>query len=297
MSYGESFEKLKEIYAMPEISSHSETFLKNVSLFREVEPVPKTPMLCKEGIVIIGQGQKTGYLNGKEFRYDADNYLIVSVPTAFECETDATKENPLLGLFIEIDISRLHTTIEKIESHSQQYTFKGSDIFCGLEPIAMDDGMKQATEKLLNCLQSPMDSAVLGQSIVDEIIYRVLLGNHGTALVALTKQDSHYARISRTLSYIHTHYMKTISIDDLAQQANMSSSLYYRAFKFVTGESPLQYLKKIRLNKARFMIAREGTGVSVAADQVGYESLSQFSREFKRYFHVPPSAVKDAVYI
>ena len=87
-----------------------------------------------------------------------------------------------------------------------------------------------------------------------------------------------------------------VSIDDFAHRARMSASSFYRAFKFVTGESPLQYLKKTRLNKARLLIAREGLRVGAAANQVGYESVSQFSREFKRYFNVPPSSAKKASY-
>lgn len=293
MSYKDSFEKLREIYNAVGKSGLVDTYLKNVHFFWETEPVPRTPVLCDAGIVIIGQGQKTGYLNEKEFQYNEDHYLVSSVPTAFECETQASVDNPLLGIFIDIDISRVHQLIETVEKHSGKYSVKRSDIFCGVEPVEMDAHMHQAIEKLLSCLQSQLDSDVLGQGLVEEIMYRVLLGEHGKALVALTKQETHYARISQSLSYIHSNYMNNMSIDDLAQQANMSSSSFYRAFKAVTGESPLQYLKKTRLNKARSLIMREGLRVSTAANQVGYESVSQFSREFKRYFHVSPSSAKD----
>lgn len=92
------------------------------------------------------------------------------------------------------------------------------------------------------------------------------------------------------------NYKEAMSIDDLAQQANMSRASFHRAFKAVTGESPMQYLKKTRLNKARSLIMRDGLRVGVAAHQVGYESVSQFSREFKRHFKFSPSSMKDDLY-
>ena len=296
MNHKDSFQRLREICGNPGTPELVDTYLESIHFFCDTEPVPRTPVLCDPGIIIIGQGQKTGYLNGKKFQYDEDHYLILSVPAAFECETDASMDNPLLGIFIDLDISKLNQLIEKVEKHSGKYSIKGSDIFCGVEPVEMDIHLHQATEKLLSCLRSPQDSDILGQAWVDEIIYRVLLGAHGKALVALTQQETHYARISQSLSHLSSNYMDKISIDDLAHQANMSASSFHRAFKFVTGESPLQYLKKTRLNKARFLIAREGLRVSTAADQVGYESVSQFSREFKRYFNVSPSSAKDVSY-
>ena len=293
MSHRDSFEKLREVCGKPGSLGATDTYLESVQFFWEAEPVPRMPVQCDPGIIIIGHGDKTGYLNGEEFHYNEDHYLIASVPSAFECETDASEENPLLGLFISIDIPKLSQFIEKVEEHSGKYDLKRSDLFCGMKPVKMDTDLHQATERLLACLLSPQDSTVLGQSIVDEIIYRVLLGAHGKALVALTRQETHYAQISRSLSYLYANYMERISIDELVRQSNMSYSSFHRAFKIVTGESPLQFLKKTRLNNARRLIAHEGFRVSAAANQVGYESVSQFSREFKRYFNVPPSSAKE----
>lgn len=297
MNYIDKYIKLKEMYGANQITGLIDTNLDNVHMFWISESVKRSPLICNPGIVIIGQGIKTGYLDGRTFQYDADNYLISSVPTAYECETRSTKENPLLGLFIDLDISRLRHLIEKIENHKGPFKFKNTDVFQGVEPIKMGVSMHEVTEKLLSCLRSPLDSDVLGQSLIDEIYYRVLLGSHGQALVALTHQETRYARIAQSLSYIHEHYMEKINIDDLALHANMSLSAFHRAFKAVTGESPIQYLKKARLNKARFMIVQEGMRVNTAAEQVGYESVSQFSREFKRFFNISPSMAKNVIYI
>lgn len=295
MNYIDKYLKLKEKFGANQTTGLVSTYLDNVHLFWISERVERAPLICTPGIVLIGQGVKIGYLNEKEFKYDEDNYLISSVPTAYECETHATKETPLLGLFIDLDISRLHQIIEKIESHNGPFKFKGTDVFRGVEPITMDASMHEVTEKLLRCLVSPLDSKVLGQSLIDEIYYRALLGSHGNALVALTQQETRYARIAKSLSYIHEHYMDKINIDDLALLANMSLSSFHRAFKAVTGESPIQYLKKTRLNKARFMIVREGLKVNTAAENVGYESVSQFSREFKRHFSISPKDAREVI--
>ena len=278
---------------MPNSLGSAGTYLESVSFFWEREPVPRMPVQCEPGIVIIGQGDKTGYLNGEKFHYNENHYLIASVPSAFECETNASEENPLLGIFITIDIPKLSQIIEKVEELSGKYDIKGSDLFCGVEPVEMDFQMHEAVERLLGCLLSAQDSAVLGQPIVDEIMYRVLMGSHGKALMALTRQETHYAQISQSLSYLYSNYMERISIDELVHKSNMSTSSFHRAFKIVTGESPLQFLKKTRLNNARRLIAHEGFRVSAAATHVGYESVSQFSREFKRYFNVPPSSARE----
>jgi len=293
MSYKEIFLKLREIYSATESEGLVDTYLENVHFFWVTESLPRAPVLCNAGIVILGQGYKIGYLNGKEFQYDEEHYLIVSVPMAFECETHASKEKPLVGLLIDIDVAKLHQFIEKVEKHSHKCSSKSSDIFCGVEPIKMDSHLQKATESLLLCLQSPLDSDVLGQAFVDEIMYRALLGSHGKALIALTQQETHYAHIAQSLSYIHSNYMNPISVDDLSEKASMSVSSFYRAFKFVTGDSPLQYLKKTRLNNARYILIRDRLSVSTVANQVGYESTSQFSREFKRYFNVPPGSARN----
>ncbi|MFC3616465.1 AraC family transcriptional regulator N-terminal domain-containing protein [Lutimaribacter marinistellae] len=296
MSYEDKFQTLREIYSFPDSAGVVETWLKSVRFFWATKPVPRAPLLYGSGMIVIGQGHKIGYLNGSEFRYDKDHYLVSSVPTAIECETHASRENPILGIFIDIDTSKLHQLIEKVEQHAPASVPGERDIYSGIEPVRMDREMQKVVERLLICLKSRLDCDVLGASLVEEITYRALLGGHGKALAALTEQETHHARVAQSLAHIHTHYMNSISVEDLAREANMSASSFHRAFKTVTGESPLQYLKKVRLNKARFLIVREGLRVGSAANQVGYESVSQFSREFKRYFDVAPSAAQSGAY-
>ncbi|MEM9489079.1 MAG: AraC family transcriptional regulator, partial [Myxococcota bacterium] len=237
-----------------------------------------------------------GYLDGRRFRYDAENYLILSVPLPFECETHASPESPMLGIFVDIDVVRLMDMVAAAADELPTSSFDVTAVRCGVEPAPLDEAMMEVTMRLLRCLNSPLDARVLGSSIVNELLYRAMLGPHGSALYALTQHHTPYARIARVLQLVHRRYAELTNIDELAQEASMSTSTFHRAFKQVTGDSPLQYIKKIRLNKAKSLLVHEGVTVSDAAYQVGYESASQFSREFKRYFQSPPSAARTIGY-
>ncbi|MCU1232856.1 MAG: rhaS [Candidatus Solibacter sp.] len=133
--------------------------------------------------------------------------------------------------------------------------------------------------RLLECLPDPADARILGPQLVREIMYRVLCGEQGGALRAAAALHSRFGQVNRALQRIHA---------DLAETAGMSASAFHRNFKAVTSNSPLQYLKTIRLHKARMLMVYEGLRAGVAAERVGYESPSQFSREFKRLFGESP---------
>jgi len=126
------------------------------------------------------------------------------------------------------------------------------------------------------------------KQIIREILYYVLTGPCGGALLALVSRQTHFSLISRVLKRIENKYTENLSVEQLAAEANMSVSAFHHNFKSVTSTSPLQYLKNYRLHKARMMIIHDGMKASAAAMRVGYESASQFSREFKRYFGVTP---------
>jgi AraC-like DNA-binding protein len=149
--------------------------------------------------------------------------------------------------------------------------------------------MINATVRLLECLQTPIDSRILGPQNVREIIYRVLYSNQGMTLRALAVRHSRFSQIARVLRRIHTEFDKELDVNSLAVEANMSVSTFHHNFKSVTLVSPIQYLKSVRLHKARQLMVQDGLNVGVAAGKVGYESASQFSREFKRYFGASPS--------
>src|SRR5947209_14292107 len=158
----------------------------------------------------------------------------------------------------------------------------------GISSTPMGEGLAGAVIRLLECLRSPLDSRILGRQTVREIVYRVLRGEQGGALRALASRDEHLSRIARVLRHVHADYARPFGVEELARKAGMSVPAFHHYFKLVTASSPLQYLKRIRLDQARRLMAHEGRNAGTAARAVGYESPSQFSREYRRMFGVPP---------
>ncbi|MEM9593014.1 MAG: AraC family transcriptional regulator [Acidobacteriota bacterium] len=273
-----------------------DTPLEGVRFFRATQPVPLSPLLYETGIIIVGQGYKVAHLDGRSFRYDAEQYLIVSVPLPMDCETHASEDQPLLGIFLDIDVVKVREIIAAVQGRGGISPEPSRSLQRGVEPASLDDAMLEATARLLHCLRNPIDVRVLGPAMVTEILYRALLGPHGPTLYALTEQRTPYARIARALSFAHQRYSEPISVDALARQATMSPSAFHRSFKRVTGASPLQYVKAVRLHKARGLLVGGGMTVSDAAFQVGYGSPAQFSREFKRFFGATPSEARHTGY-
>lgn len=281
-------QQLADYYGLADGEGFVPTGVPGVRFFQSTQAVARTPVLYQPGIAIIGQGQKIGHLEDQVIRYDADNYLVLTVPLPLECETRASKDKPLLGIFIDININRLVELVAIVSQETSLFDVEvsGSPTVIGAVPLHAT--MRQTVVRLLECLTSKVECQVLGPSIVREIIYRVLCGPKGSALYTLAQHTGHYARVARVLNRIHTEYDKPLTVDELASAAGMSTSAFHRAFKDVVSDSPMQYLKKVRLNKAKSLIVQDGMRVNAAAHRVGYESVSQFSRDFKRYFNVPP---------
>src|SRR5262249_20759554 len=158
----------------------------------------------------------------------------------------------------------------------------------GISSTPMSEELGGAVIRLLECLKSTLDSRILGRQTVREIVYRVLQGEQARALRALASRDEHFSRIARVLKHVHAEYARPLSVEELARKAGMSVAAFHHYFKVVTASSPLQYLKRIRLDHARRLMAHDGYNASTAARAVGYESASQFSREFKRHFGTTP---------
>jgi AraC-like DNA-binding protein len=236
-------------------------------------------------IVIIAQGRKIGYLGDRVFTYDAHNYLVLSVPLPFECETQAKPGEPLLGVTVHVNPSTLAELLLEMDD-----TGSVAEAVQGIYSNPMTEELTSALLRLLECLSSKTDSRVLGPSIVREIIYRVLCSEQsGGALRAVAARHSSFAQINKVLRRIHTDFSTPIDVETLAREASMSVSTFHHNFRAVTSNSPLQYIKRIRLHRARMLMVQDGVHANIAARQVGYESASQFSREFKRLFGETPA--------
>ncbi|ENP6383050.1 AraC family transcriptional regulator [Salmonella enterica] len=259
--------------------------LAGIRLLYGVEPGPRTPVMYQPGIIFLFSGHKIGYINKRKFRYDANEYLLLTVPLPFECETWATPEVPLAGIRLDIDVLQLQELLMDIgEDERFQLPMAAS----GINSATLSDEILCAVERLLDVMERPLDARILGKQIIREILYHVLMGPRGGALLALVSRQTHFSLISRVLKQIEMKYTENLNVEQLAAEANMSVSSFHHNFKAVTSTSPLQYLKSYRLHKARMMMIHDGMKASAAAMRVGYESASQFSREFKRYFGVTP---------
>ncbi|EEG4982362.1 AraC family transcriptional regulator [Salmonella enterica subsp. enterica serovar Johannesburg] len=259
--------------------------LAGIRLLYGVEPGPRTPVMYQPGIIFLFSGHKIGYINKRKFRYDANEYLLLTVPLPFECETWATPGVPLAGIRLDIDVLQLQELLMDIgEDERFQLPMAAS----GINSATLSDEILCAVERLLDVMERPLDARILGKQIIREILYHVLMGPRGGALLALVSRQTHFSLISRVLKQIEMKYTENLNVEQLAAEANMSVSAFHHNFKAVTSTSPLQYLKSYRLHKARMMMIHDGMKASAAAMRVGYESASQFSREFKRYFGVTP---------
>jgi AraC-like DNA-binding protein len=259
--------------------------LRGVKFMRSTQYVPPSSVAYEPSIVLIAQGRKRGLLGGRVYPYDANHYLVLTLPVPFECETFGTAEEPLLGLSVGVT----PVTIAELLAQMDVPARDGDAHPQAIESSEMEETLCECAVRLLEALRSPEDARILGPQHVRELIYRVLRGPLGGNLRALAMPRSHFGQIGRVLHRIHTQFANGFAIETLARDAGMSVSTFHAHFKAVTASSPLQYIKAIRLHKARLMMVHDGVGAAEAALQVGYESASQFSREFKRLFGATPA--------
>ncbi|VVS92546.1 AraC family transcriptional regulator [Desulfoluna spongiiphila] len=265
------------------------TRLDGVRIYKATQSSPRSPLLYTQGIIIVGQGKKRVFLGDTAYEYTPDRYLVMSVPIPAECEAPATEEEPFLAMLIDINLAHVSTVIGKMGDHLPPLAGTG-DTNRGLFLAEADAFFKETTARLLSALTSPIETEVLGDALLQELFFRVMCGDNAASLYALAVKNTHLSRIDKVLKQIHSHYQRPMDVDQLAGLVNMSPSAFHRAFKEVTASSPIQYIKKVRLNKARDLLVLSGARVNEAATQVGYESPTQFSREFKRYFGESPVA-------
>ena len=263
---------------------HTLTLLDGVRLMRADSALGRTPVLYEPGIVIVCQGHKRGYLADKIYHYDPLHYLVLSVPLPFSTETDASPEEPLLAVSIRLDMTAVADLVMTIDNHDNAPS--GSPV--GIVSTPLDDTLADTTVRLLKVLFSPIEARVLGPGIVRELIFRVLLGDRGGAIRAALACHGNFGRIARTLRRIHLDYTQPLDVASLAQEAGLSVPAFHVHFKAVAATSPIQYIKSVRLHQARLMMIRDNVTAAGAAARVGYESASQFNREFKRLFGRSP---------
>ncbi|MBB3566975.1 AraC-like DNA-binding protein [Rhizobium sp. BK491] len=260
---------------------YNPTALAGVRILRTEAILHDVPVLYKPGAVFVLQGRKQGMLEGEVYLYDEQHYLAVSVPVPFRMESSASVERPLLAVYLEFDML-LAAEIASDVGARQSGAATGkvrSLISSRMEPMIED-----VLLRLLRALSDPVELAVLGTGILRELHYRVLVGPQGGAMISALQQQGISGKIVRSLTRLREAYNSEISVAALAREVGMSVSSYHVHFKALTGSSPMQYVKAMRLHEARLMIARRDKTIAEVAASVGYASPAQFSRDFKRHF-------------
>ena len=272
--------------ALAPLEGYNLTALASVRLLRSNRPLARTPVLYDPGIVIVCQGSKKGYFGQRTYVYDAHQYLAVSVPVPFSMETEASAGSPLLALYLHLDFPLAAELMLEIDRHGGTSNTAAPQSMMS-SPI--DDALHLSVQRLLQALANPKEAAILGPQLLRELYYRILTGPQGPTLCSALAMQGRFGKISKALQRIHASYPEPLDVNRLAQVAGMSTPSFHSHFKAVTCTSPMQYLKSIRLHQARLLMVQERMTAAAACHAVGFESTSQFSREFKRLFGLTPA--------
>ncbi len=262
-----------------------DTALKGVQLFRVTEAMPCVPAVYEPTVVAILSGTKEAVLDGNHHVYGSDKYLLCPMTLPVEAGTpQASKETPLLGVLIALDPRIMRALTMEIETTAGGNRQSRGGTPSALALASWDFGFTQALLRLIELLENPVDLEVLGKGRMRELCYSVLMGEAGAAARRAFGVGN---EIARTIDYLSNHLKEQVTIDEMADHVGMSRAVFHRRFKEATTMSPIQFVKSMRLNNAAMKIA-EGKTVSEAAWDVGYQSSSQFSREFKRMYGQSP---------
>ena len=242
--------------------------------------------LHQPAVCIIAQGAKRVMLRDEVYSYDASRFLVFSVDLPICAQvTDATAEVPYLCFRLDLDPAAISELLLKAGYGATTQEPAGRGLF--LTPVT--EPIVDAAVRLMKLLDSPDDAQMLAQLAVQELYYRLLRTEQGARLASVAQADSHACRIARVIAWLKAHFAEPLSIEDLAREAHMSTSSLHFHFRNVTSMSPLQYQKQLRLQEARRLLVGTTTEIADAGYRVGYESPSQFSREYSRLFGLPPS--------
>ena len=223
--------------------------------------------MYEPAVVIVGQGCKRSYLGDQAFEYGPSDFLVLSVPLPVECEWDASPEEPVLVLGVRIDPTTLAEVI--LEMDEPLPPLRETPRAMTTHPLS--EQLSSSVIRLLECLKCPLDSRMLGPQLVREIIYRVICEEKDGALRVLANQNEHFLRIARVLKDVHADPSMSFTVESMSKRAGMSAAAFHHNFKLVTGNSPLQYLKRIRLDRAKRLMTHDDYNASTAARAVGYE--------------------------
>jgi AraC-like DNA-binding protein len=256
-----------------------------LTLLRSDHPGRPRYMVFRPALCIVVQGAKSAVFGGKRIDYKAGEALMISIDMpALGTVAGASPSEPYLGLIIELDLAIMREVVERIEAQP----YARQDNVRGFYLTELDGPLMECALRLMRLHETPNGIPVLYGSIMRELCYWLLTGPHGAEIMNMVVGRSHSPDIVHAIHWLRNRFMEQLRISELASIAHMSISAFHRKFKQITLLTPLQYQKQLRLLEARRMMAFNESNVETAAFKVGYESPSQFSREYARMFGVPP---------
>ncbi|MER5791391.1 AraC family transcriptional regulator [Streptomyces sp. NPDC001980] len=260
-------------------------------LTRAERPTGPRSGIADPVLALVAQGAKRLTLGGRIYDYEVGQYLVVSVdlPVSGQC-TRASHETPFLGFGFRLRPARIAALL--LETGTDPHA-GGVRRRTGLPALAVGEApadLVDAALRLVRLLDRPADIPVLAPMIEREILWRLITGEQGTLVRQVGLADSRLTQIGRAVRHIREHYTDTLRVEDLARLSGMSASPFHRYFRAVTALTPIQYQKHIRLQEARLRLMSSTDDVAEVGYAVGYDSASQFSREYRRQFGRPPGA-------
>ncbi|WP_439485704.1 AraC family transcriptional regulator [Blastomonas fulva] len=262
-----------------------QTLVPGLSLIRADDPGMPMPTVYEPSLCIIAQGAKTVSLGAQTLHYDDAHCLVAGVDLALIGQvTAASPDHPYLCCKIDID----QTVLADLIAADGNALPPGNPPPLAVHPIGPE--LLDASTRLLHLLDRPHSIPVLAPLVQREILYHLLNGPQGAMLRHAASGDCHLGQVSRAIGWIRHHSHEQLRIRDVAGAARMSISSLHHHFKRITGLTPLQFQKQLRLQAARQMMIAEGINAGSAGFAVGYDSPSQFSREYRRLFGAPPRA-------
>ncbi|TOO95722.1 AraC family transcriptional regulator [Vibrio parahaemolyticus] len=263
-----------------------DTPISGLRFSRWTAPTPPTSYTHNPSICLVAQGRKRVLLGEESFIYDANHFLISSVDLPIIANIiEASEEQPYLGLIMELDL----TEISQLIVDGELAFIQSKEAKKGIAVGELSESLLDAFVRLAELLDEGQNIKILAPIIKREIFYRLLMSEQGTRLHQIVTAGSHSHQIAKAIDWLKNNFVKPLSVGDLASYTGMSKSSFYTHFRSMTSMTPLQFQKKLRLSEARRLMLTENLDAMAATFKVGYESPSQFSREYSRLFGAPPS--------
>jgi AraC-like DNA-binding protein len=278
-------ELARKIAACAPSPGETPTAIRGMALYRRTKPTACYRASYEPSLSVFVQGRKRVNLGGHIYLCDKSSFLLSSIDVPAESQiVEASEQVPLLTLFLQLDMPIVREVIGREELPELETSVQSYGIAVGETTV----GLLDACIRLIDLLETPEDIPFLSHLIQREIVYRILRTPQGERLRAIATTGDLSHRTARAIAWLRANFAKPLHVEELATVARMGVSTLHHQFRALTAMSPLQYQKQLRLQTARQRMLLDGLDATSAAYEVGYESISQFSREYSRVFGQPP---------